>query len=145
MNKFVLLHFLLQLVFLQSFSAENRIINCECHTNHHSVMAKHYQQSSGLNTVVSLLFQDSERLRLFKTAVDKHNEWMSDATNLQGESALASVWLYCVSLWLQRLLCIYCPGYAEVRGNERADGQASIADVTSGLQHGRCFEARGTC
>ena len=41
------------------------------------------------------------------------------------------------SLWLQRLLCIYCPGHDGVSGNERADRLASTADVTSGLQLGR--------
>ena len=41
------------------------------------------------------------------------------------------------SLWLQRLLLIYCPGHAGVSGNERAGRLASTADITSGLQLGR--------
>ena len=41
------------------------------------------------------------------------------------------------SLRLQRLLWIYCPGQAGVRGNERADRLASTADITSGLRRGR--------
>ena len=41
------------------------------------------------------------------------------------------------SLWLQRLLWIYCSGHARVSGNERADRLASTADITSGLQLGR--------
>ena len=41
------------------------------------------------------------------------------------------------SLWLQRLLWIYCPGHTGVSGNERVDRLASSADVTSGLQLGR--------
>ena len=40
------------------------------------------------------------------------------------------------SLRLQRLLWIYCPGHAEVSGNERADRLASTVDI-SGLQPGR--------
>ena len=40
------------------------------------------------------------------------------------------------SLWLQRLLWIYCPGHTAVSGNERADRLASTADITSGLQLG---------
>ena len=35
---------------------------------------------------------------------------------------------------LQRLLWIYCPGYAGVYGNEQADRLASTADITSCLQ-----------
>ena len=38
------------------------------------------------------------------------------------------------SLGLQRLLWIYCPGHAGVRGNERADKRASTAHITSDLQ-----------
>ena len=41
------------------------------------------------------------------------------------------------SLWLQRLLWIYCPGHAGFSGNEWADRLASTADITSGLQLGR--------
>ena len=41
------------------------------------------------------------------------------------------------SLWLQRLLWIYCLGHAGVSGNKRADRLASTADITSGLQLGR--------
>ena len=47
------------------------------------------------------------------------------------------------SLRLQRLLWIYCPGHAGVSGNERADGLASTADITSGLQLGRAEVLRG--
>ena len=47
------------------------------------------------------------------------------------------------SLWLQRLLWIYCPGHAGVSGNERADRLASTADITSGLQLGRAEVLRG--
>ena len=47
------------------------------------------------------------------------------------------------SLWLQRLLWIYCPGHAGVSGNERADRLASTADITSGLQLGRAEMFRG--
>ena len=39
-------------------------------------------------------------------------------------------------LQLQRLLWIYCPGHARVRGNEKADRLASTTDITSGLQLG---------
>ena len=41
------------------------------------------------------------------------------------------------SLWLQRLLWIYCPGQAGVIRNEWADRLASTVDITSGLQLGR--------
>ena len=47
------------------------------------------------------------------------------------------------SLWLQRLLWIYCPGHAGVCGNERAERLASTADMTSGLQLGRAEVLRG--
>ena len=47
------------------------------------------------------------------------------------------------SLWLQRLLWIYCPGHAGVSGNERADRLASTADITSGLQLNRAEVLRG--
>ena len=47
------------------------------------------------------------------------------------------------SLWLQRLLWVYCPGHAGVSGNERADRMASTADITSGLQLGRAEVLRG--
>ena len=46
-------------------------------------------------------------------------------------------------LWLQRLLCIYCPGHVGVSGNERADRLASTADITSGLQLGSTEVLRG--
>ena len=47
-------------------------------------------------------------------------------------------------LRLQRLLWIYCPGHAGVRGNERLDRLASTADITSGLQLGRAEMLRGS-
>ena len=47
------------------------------------------------------------------------------------------------SLRLQRLLWIYCPGYAGVRVNERADRLASTAGITSGLQLSRAEALRG--
>ena len=47
------------------------------------------------------------------------------------------------SLRLQSLLLIYCPWYAGVSGNERADRLASTADITSGLQLGRAEDLRG--
>ena len=47
------------------------------------------------------------------------------------------------SLWLQRLMWIYCPGHAGVSGNERADRLASTADITSGLQLSRAKVLRG--
>ena len=47
------------------------------------------------------------------------------------------------SLWLYRLLWIYCPGHAGVNGNERAGRLASTADITSGLQLGRAEVLRG--
>ena len=47
------------------------------------------------------------------------------------------------SLRLQRLLWIYCPGHARVSGNDRADGLANTADITSGLQLGRAEVLRG--
>ena len=47
------------------------------------------------------------------------------------------------SLWLQRLLWIYCPEHAGVSGNEQADRLASTADITSGLQLGRAEVLRG--
>ena len=48
------------------------------------------------------------------------------------------------SLRLQRLLWIYCPGYAGVSGNEQADRLASTADITSGLQLGRADRLAST-
>ena len=48
-----------------------------------------------------------------------------------------------LSLRLQRLLWICCPGHAGVSGNERADRLASTADITSGLQLGRAEVLRG--
>ena len=47
------------------------------------------------------------------------------------------------NLQQQRLLWIYCPGYAGVSGNERADILATTADITSGLQLGRAKVLRG--
>ena len=38
------------------------------------------------------------------------------------------------SLWL---LCVYCPGHARMKGNDRADRRASKATLTSGLPLGR--------
>ena len=48
-----------------------------------------------------------------------------------------------LSLRLQRLLWIYCPGHTGVSGNERADRLASTANITSGLQLGRAELFRG--
>ena len=48
------------------------------------------------------------------------------------------------SLWLSRLLWIYCSGHAVVRGNERADRLARTADITSGLQLSRAEVPRGS-
>ena len=47
------------------------------------------------------------------------------------------------SLRLPIFLWIYCPGYAGVNGNERADRLASTVDITSGLQLGRTGVLRG--
>ena len=47
------------------------------------------------------------------------------------------------SLWLQRLLWIYCLGHAGVSGNEWADRLASTANITSGLQLSRAEVLRG--
>ena len=47
------------------------------------------------------------------------------------------------SLWLQRLLWIFCPGHVGVSRNERADRLAGTADITSGLQLGRSEVLRG--
>ena len=48
-----------------------------------------------------------------------------------------------ISLWLQKVLWIYCPGHAGVSGNERADRLASTIDITSGLQLGKAEVLRG--
>ena len=48
------------------------------------------------------------------------------------------------SLPLQRLLWIYCPEYAGVSGNERADRLASTADMISGLQLGKADRLAST-
>ena len=47
------------------------------------------------------------------------------------------------SLRLQRRLWLYCPGHARVSGNERGDGLASTANITTGLQFGRAEVLRG--
>ena len=47
------------------------------------------------------------------------------------------------SLRLQRLLWIYCPGYAGVCGNERADRLVSTAHITSGMKLGMAQVLRG--
>ena len=47
------------------------------------------------------------------------------------------------SLWLQRLLWIYCPGHTRVSGNEQAGRLASTVDITSGLQLGKAEVFRG--
>ena len=47
------------------------------------------------------------------------------------------------SLWLQRLLWIYCPGHTKVSGNEWADRLVSTGDITSGLQLGMEEMLRG--
>jgi len=38
---------------------------------------------------------------------------------------------------LQKLLWVYCPGYAGIKGSDRADTLAGIATLTSGLLLGR--------
>ena len=42
-----------------------------------------------------------------------------------------------VDTHLQKLLWVYCPGYAGVKGNDRADRLAGKAVLTSGLLLGR--------
>ena len=39
---------------------------------------------------------------------------------------------------LRKLLCVYFPGHAGVKGNDRADRLAGKATLTSGLLLGRC-------
>ena len=71
---------------------------------------------------------------------------LTDSINLQKvESGMGCTdWHTAMhSLWLQRLLWIYCPGHTRVSGNERADRLASAADFTSGLQLGRAEVLRG--
>ena len=48
------------------------------------------------------------------------------------------------SLLLQRLLWIYCTGYARVRKNKRIDRLDGAADITSGVQLGRVKVLRGS-
>ena len=71
---------------------------------------------------------------------------LTDSINLQKvESGMGCTdWHTAMhSLWLQRLLWIYCPGHTRVSGNEWADRLASAADFTSGLQLGRAEVLRG--
>ena len=42
-----------------------------------------------------------------------------------------------VNIHLQKLLWVYCPGHAGVKGNDRADRLVGIATLTSGLLLGR--------
>ena len=42
-----------------------------------------------------------------------------------------------VNIHLQKLLCVYCPGHAGVKGNDRTDRLAGKASLTSGLLLGR--------
>ena len=42
-----------------------------------------------------------------------------------------------VDIHLRKLLCVYCPGHAGVKGNDRADRLAGKATLTSGLLPGR--------
>ena len=42
-----------------------------------------------------------------------------------------------VDIHHRKLLCVYCPGHAEVKGNDRADRLAGKATLTSGLLLGR--------
>ena len=42
-----------------------------------------------------------------------------------------------VDIHLQKLLWVYCPGHAGVKGNDRADRLAGKATLTSGLFLGR--------
>ena len=42
-----------------------------------------------------------------------------------------------VDTHLLKLLRVYCPGHAEVNGNDRADRLAGKATLTSGLRLGR--------
>ena len=39
-----------------------------------------------------------------------------------------------VDIQLLKLLWVYCPGHAGVKGNDRADGLAGKATLTSGLR-----------
>ena len=39
-----------------------------------------------------------------------------------------------VDIHLQKLLWVYCPGHAGVKGNDRADTLAGKATITSGLR-----------
>ena len=45
-----------------------------------------------------------------------------------------------VDIHLRKLLRVYCPGRAGVKGNDRADRLADKATLTSGLLHGRSEE-----
>ena len=42
-----------------------------------------------------------------------------------------------VDIHLRKLLCVYCPGHAGVKGNDLADGLAGKATLTRGLLLGR--------
>ena len=42
-----------------------------------------------------------------------------------------------VDIHLRKLLWMYCPGHAGIKGNDRADRPAGKASHTSGLLHGR--------
>ena len=47
-----------------------------------------------------------------------------------------------VNIHLRKLLLVYCPGHAGVKGNDRADRLAGKATLTSGLLLGRSEELR---
>ena len=38
-----------------------------------------------------------------------------------------------IDIHLRKLLCVYCPGHAGVKGNDRADRLAGTATITKGL------------
>ena len=42
-----------------------------------------------------------------------------------------------IDIYLRTLLWVYCPGHAEVKGNDRADRLANKATLTSALLLGR--------
>ena len=103
--------------------------------------------TSSLTMEVEAVTHAIQWLASHRDAQITHAIILTDSMNLlqKGESGMGCLdWHTAMhSLWLQRLLWIYCPGHAGVSRNERSDRLASTADITSGLQLGRAEVLRG--
>ena len=75
-----------------------------------------------------------------------HSHWLNNEPPAKGGVWNGLPWLtHSLSQFrLHRLMWIYTPGHAGVRGNDGAGRLASTADITSGLKFGKAEVLRGS-